>query len=145
MNLHAPVGATKKRKVLGRGPGCGRGCTSGRGNKGQGSRSGFSQQVGFEGGQMPLARRIPKRGFNNKRFANAFQTVNIGALENFDEGERVDYSALLKQGLVDRKNNHVKLLGGGTLTKKLHVCVNRASKKAVADIEKLGGTVEIIG
>jgi large subunit ribosomal protein L15 len=145
MNLHAPVGATTKKKVLGRGQGCGRGCTSGRGNKGQGSRSGFSQQVGFEGGQMPLARRIPKRGFNNKTFAHAFQTVNIGELEKFAEGERVDYSALLEHGLVDKKNRYVKLLGGGALTKKLHVRVNRASKKAVADIEKLGGTVEIIG
>ena len=145
MNIHAPAGATKRRKVVGRGPGCGRGCTSGRGNKGQKARSGFSQQVGFEGGQMPLARRIPKRGFRNTRFEKAFQVVNIGDLQIFGNGETVDYDALLKHGMVNKKNTFVKLLGKGDLQRKLHVRVHRASKKAVDAVEKKGGTVELIG
>jgi len=94
---------------------------------------------------MPLARRIPKRGFKNKRFENAFQIVNIGDLKIFGNGETVDYDALLKQGMVNKKNSFVKLLGKGDLTKKLHVRVNRASKKAIDAVEKQGGSVEIIG
>jgi large subunit ribosomal protein L15 len=145
MKLNAPTGSRKGRKVRGRGQGGGNGCTSGRGNKGQGVRSGFSQQIGFEGGQMPLARRIPKRGFNNSSFAKPCQTVNIGDLRIFADGDRVDYEALLGKGLVDKKSRYVKLLGNGTLEKKLHVIVNRASKKAVDEIKKLGGTVEYTG
>ncbi len=144
MNLHAPAGARKKRKILGRGSGTERGGTCGRGTKGQKSRSGYSQQIGFEGGQMPLARRVPKRGFNNRRFEHGFQIVNIGDLERFKNNDRVDYGALLERGLIDKKGEFVKLLGNGKLTKKLRVCVHHASKKAVQEVERLGGTVEII-
>ena len=143
--LKRPAGAAKSGKRVGRGQATGSGCTSGRGNKGQKSRSGFSQQVGFEGGQMPLTRRIPKHGFKNKRFENAFQIVNIDDLKIFGAGETVDYDALLKRGMVNKKHRHVKLLGKGDLTKKLNVRVDRASKKAIDAVEKQGGTVEIIG
>jgi large subunit ribosomal protein L15 len=144
MNLQAPGGAIKKRKTLGRGSGSGRGGTCGRGANGQKSRSGYSQQIGFEGGQMPLARRVPKRGFNNRRFEHGFQIVNIGDLERFRNNDKVDYGVLLERGLVNKRSEFVKLLGNGKLTKKLQVCVHSASKKAVQEVERLGGTVEII-
>ena len=144
MNLRAPGGAVKKRKIVGRGPGTGRGCTSGRGNNGQKSRSGYSRKIGFEGGQMPLARRIPKRGFNNSQYENSFQIINLRDLERFSEGDVVDYETLLAQRLVNRKDGYVKLLGKGEITKKLHVKVNRASKHAVEAVERAGGKVEII-
>jgi large subunit ribosomal protein L15 len=144
MKVHAPVGAMKKRKLVGRGPGTGRGCTSGRGSNGQKSRSGYSRQIGFEGGQMPLARRLPKRGFNNEQFEHMFQIVNIGDLERFGEGERVDYDVMLKRRLVNKKGRYVKLLGKGELTKKLTVVVHKASKKALEGVQKAGGTVEIV-
>jgi len=145
MNLHAPVGSTKKRKIVGRGQGSGRGCTSGRGSNGQKSRSGYSRQIGFEGGQMPLARRLPKRGFNNQQFEHMHQVVNIGDLERFGEGERVDYDVMLTHRLVNKKGRFVKLLGKGELTKKLTVVVHKASKKALEGVQKAGGTVEIAG
>lgn len=145
MKLGAPRGAVKKRKVVGRGTGCGRGCTSGRGSNGQKSRSGYSMKIGFEGGQMPLARRIPKRGFNNFQYEKTFQIINLRDLELFKEGDVIDYEALLSQGLVDRKGKYVKLLGKGEVTKKLHVKVHRASKQAVAAVEKAGGKVELLG
>ena len=144
MNLHAPVGATKKRKIVGRGQGSGRGCTSGRGSNGQKSRSGYSRQIGFEGGQMPLARRLPRRGFNNTQFTHGFQIVNIGDLERFGEGERVDYDLMLKHRLVNRSGRSVKLLGEGELKKKLTVVVHKASKKALEKVLKAGGKVEIV-
>jgi large subunit ribosomal protein L15 len=144
MKLQAPVGATKKRKLVGRGQGSGRGCTSGRGSNGQKSRSGYSRQIGFEGGQMPLARRLPKRGFNNEKFEHEFQIVNIKDLERFGEGERVDYEALRKHRLVNGKGRYVKLLGEGELKKKLTVVVHKASKKAREQVEKAGGKVEIV-
>jgi large subunit ribosomal protein L15 len=144
MKLGAPRGSLKKRKVVGRGQGCGRGCTSGRGSNGQKSRSGYSMKVGFEGGQMPLARRIPKRGFNNFQYEKAFQIVNIRDLERFKESDVIDYDFLLAQGLVNRKVKYVKLLGKGELTKKLNIKVHRASKQAVAAVEKAGGKVEIV-
>ena len=144
MKLGAPRGAVKKRKVVGRGQGCGRGCTSGRGSNGQKSRSGYSMKIGFEGGQMPLARRIPKRGFNNFQYEKAFQIVNIRDLERFKDDDVIDYEFLLTQGLVNRKVKFVKLLGKGALTKKLHIKVHRASKQAVAAVEKAGGKVEIV-
>jgi large subunit ribosomal protein L15 len=145
MKLGAPRGAVKKRKVVGRGQGCGRGCTSGRGSNGQKSRSGYSMKIGFEGGQMPLARRIPKRGFNNDQYEKTFQIINLRDLERFQEGDVIDYDVLLAQRLVDRKVKYVKLLGKGELSKKLHIKVHRASKQAVAAVEKAGGKVEIIG
>jgi large subunit ribosomal protein L15 len=145
MNLRAPAGAVRNRKVLGRGSGSGRGCTSGRGSNGQKARSGYSQKVGFEGGQMPLARRVPKRGFNNVQYENSYQTVNLRDLAVFKEGDVVDYSALLEKRLVNRKTRFVKLLGKGEVEKKLHVKVHRASRSAVERIKKAGGTVELIG
>jgi large subunit ribosomal protein L15 len=144
MNIRAPGGAIKRKKVVGRGPGSGRGCTAGRGSNGQKSRSGYSRQIGFEGGQMPLARRIPKRGFNNKRFENAFQMVNIGDLEKYKDGDKVDYVSLHEKGLINKRVSFIKLLGKGNLTRKLHIIVNKASKRAVEEVEKLGGKVEII-
>ncbi len=145
MKLGAPRGAVKKRKIVGRGQGCGRGCTSGRGSNGQKSRSGYSMKIGFEGGQMPLSRRIPKRGFNNFQYEKSFQIINLRDLERFKEGDVIDYEALLAQGLVNRKVKFVKLLGKGELTKKLHVKVHRASKNAVTAVEKAGGKVELLG
>ena len=144
MKLHTPVGARKKKKIVGRGTGTGNGCTCGRGTKGQKSRSGYSRQIGFEGGQMPLARRIPKRGFNNKRFEHNYQVVNIGDLERYQDGDTINYCVLLKSRLVNKKGSSVKLLGNGKLTKKLNISVNNASKKAIEEVEKLGGKVEIL-
>ena len=144
MNLSPPVGAIRNRKVLGRGSGSGKGCTSGRGNKGQKSRAGFSRQIGFEGGQMPLARRIPKRGFNNNTFERAFQIVNVRDLERYKDGDRVDYDVMLKDRLITKKCRFIKLLGKGELTKKIHVVVNKVSAGAVKTVEKAGGKVELI-
>ena len=144
MKLRAPVGATKKRKVVGRGSGSGVGCTCGRGSNGQKSRSGYSRQIGFEGGQMPLARRIPKRGFNNETFKRGFQVINVRDLNRYEDGDRVDYDKLLEKRLVNKKCLFIKLLGKGELTKKIKVVVHKASDKAVEIVEKSGGTVEIV-
>ena len=144
MSLRAPAGAVKKRKIVGRGQGTGRGCTAGRGNKGQKARSGYSMKIGFEGGQMPLARRVPKRGFNNLQYEKHYQIVNLRDLALFKDGDVVDYGALLEKRLVNRKTGFVKLLGRGEITKKLHVKVHRASNKAIEEIEKAGGRVELL-
>jgi large subunit ribosomal protein L15 len=144
MNLHPPIRSLKKRKIVGRGQGTGNGCTAGRGNNGQKSRSGFSRQLGFEGGQMPLARRIPKRGFNNTKFEKTYQAVNIQDLNRFNDGEEVGYEALLKMGLISKKSRFVKLLAKGELTKKLTIRVHRASDSAKEAVEKANGTLEII-
>jgi len=144
MSIHPPVGSLKKRKTVGRGQGTGSGCTAGRGSNGQKSRSGFSRQMGFEGGQMPLARRIPKRGFNNTKFEKTYQAVNIQDLNRFNDGDEVGYDALLKMGLVNRKNRFVKLLAKGELQKKLHIRVRRASAAAKEAVEKAGGSLDII-
>ena len=144
MMLHPPVGSTKGKKRIGRGQGTGNGCTSGKGNKGQKSRSGYSEKIGFEGGQMPLSRRLPKIGFNNKKFAKEYQVVNIGDLNNkFKDGDVVDYNALLEKRLVNKKNPYVKLLAKGQIDKKVNIVVAKASKKAIDLIEKAGGKVEI--
>jgi large subunit ribosomal protein L15 len=144
MNLRSPAGATRNRRRVGRGQGSGSGCTSGRGNKGQKARSGYGRKLGFEGGQMPLIRRMPKRGFRNGAFHRPYQLVNTGSLNRYKDDDKVDYERLLKDGLVNRKNIYVKLLGKGDLTKKLHMVVDRASKKAREAVEKLGGTLEIV-
>ena len=143
--LKRPAGAVKERRRVGRGQGTGNGCTSGRGNKGQKARSGYGRKIGFEGGQTPLIRRTPKRGFTNGSFERVFQAVNIGALNGYQDGETVDYKALLKAKLVNKKSPHVKLLGGGELKKKLTIVVGRTSKSAREAVEKLGGKVEIAG
>jgi large subunit ribosomal protein L15 len=143
MNLRSPAGSTKNRKRVGRGQGSGSGCTSGRGNKGQKARSGYGRKLGFEGGQMPLIRRMPKRGFRNGPFQRPYQLVNTGSLNRYKDGDKVDYDTLVKDGLVGRKNPYVKLLGKGELARKLHVVVHRASKSAREAVEKLGGTLEL--
>lgn len=148
MRLHdigpAP-GATKNKKRIGRGPGSGTGKTAGRGMNGQKSRRGFSRRWGFEGGQMPLVRRVPKRGFTNI-FREEFAEVNVGRLVTFEAGAEVTPEILVEKGLL-RKNEtvRVKLLGKGDLSVALTVKVHRASAGARAKIEAAGGKVEIIG
>lgn len=144
MSLSPPAGSRKKKKVRGRGYGSGKGGSCGRGTKGQKARSGYSRAPGFEGGQMPLSRRTPKRGFNNKRFENFYQVVNLKDLNRYHNGQTVDYNLLLKDRLVNRKNSYVKLLGKGRITKKLHVVVNKVSEGAKKEVEKQGGSVELV-
>ena len=142
MELKAPKGAGRKRKVLGRGRGTGHGTRAGRGNKGQNSRSGGGVRPGFEGGQMPLYRRIARRGFNNKRFQTTVVVVNIRDIDGrFESGETVSRQSLCDRGLIKRTDEVVKVLGDGELTKKLTVDVDRVSASARAKIEKAGGTV----
>jgi large subunit ribosomal protein L15 len=131
----------KKRKRVGRGPGSGLGKTCGRGTKGQQSRSGGGTPPGFEGGQMPLYRRLPKRGFNNAKFRTVYSIVNVSQLEKaFDNEATVDAAAIRDARLVNAKSGPIKVLGGGELTKKLHITADRFSKSAVAKIEAAGGT-----
>jgi large subunit ribosomal protein L15 len=129
---------------LGQGEATGHGRTSGRGGKGQTARSGSSIRIGFEGGQMPLIRRIPKRGFNNARHATRFLPVNLAALNRFDDGARVDEAALRSAGLANGPAAGVKILGEGELTKKLTVSAHAFSASARAKIEAKGGTCEIV-
>src|SRR5215212_6670754 len=119
-NLKPKKGARHAKKRVGRGPGSGHGKTAARGEKGQKSRSGYSRQIGFEGGQMPLHRRIPKRGFTNI-FKKTHAVVNVSDLERFDNGATIDESTLRQAGLVKGQNAGVKILGNGSLTKKLTV------------------------
>ena len=131
----------KKRKRVGRGPGSGLGKTCGRGTKGQQSRSGGGTPPGFEGGQMPLYRRLPKRGFNNAKFRTVYSIVNVSQLEKaFDNEATVDAAAIRDARLVNAKSGPIKVLGGGELTKKLHITADRFSKSARAKIEAVGGT-----
>jgi large subunit ribosomal protein L15 len=134
------AGANKKRRRVGRGPGSGLGKTSGRGHKGAGSRSGSTGATLLEGGQMPLFRRIPKRGFNNAEFRTAYNVVNVGDLEGrFDAGAHVTPEAILEAGLIRNLRYKVKVLGGGELTKKLKVEAAKFSKAAEEKIKKAGG------
>jgi large subunit ribosomal protein L15 len=143
-SLHAPVGATHKKVIVGRGQSSGLGTTAGRGNKGQNARSGGKTYPGFEGGQMPLYRRLAHRGFNNSNFAREFSVVNLVDLEAaYAAGETVDLNSLLAKGLV-KKLRAVKVLGNGDLTKKLTVKVDKVSKSAKEKIEKAGGSVELL-
>ena len=143
-NLKPRPGAKHRRKRLGQGESSGHGKTSGRGGKGQTARSGSSIRIGFEGGQMPLIRRIPKRGFNNARFAIVRIAVNVGDLNQFENGARVDETALRSVGLANGRADGVKILGTGELTKKLTVIASAVSASAKAKIEAKGGTVEIV-
>ena len=144
MNLADIRGAylpRKKRKRVGRGPGSGRGKTCGRGHKGQQSRSGGGTPIGFEGGQMPLYRRLPKRGFNNAKFRVIYAIVNIAQLDNaFEDGANVDATAIRDARLINQKRGRIKVLGGGELSKKLHVKADRFSESAIKKIEAAGGT-----
>lgn len=144
-DLKPRPGAKHRRKRLGQGESSGHGKTAGRGGKGQTARSGSSIRIGFEGGQMPLIRRIPKRGFNNARFGTTYIPVNIESLNEFEDGARVDEAALRNAGLVNGKGDGVKILGDGELKKKLAVSVHAFSASAKAKIEGKGGSCEIIG
>ena len=144
-DLKPRPGAKHRRKRLGQGESSGHGKTSGRGGKGQTARSGSSIRIGFEGGQMPLIRRMPKRGFNNARFATRYLAVNVGDLDRFDSGARVDEAALRSAGLANGRVSGVKILGGGELSKKLVVSASAFSASARAKIEAKGGTCEMIG
>lgn len=143
-DLKPADGSKHRRKRIGRGPGSGRGGhTSTRGQKGQGSRSGSSTRPGFEGGQLPLARRLPKRGFNNKKFATVYIPVNLDSLNQFDDGATVDEAALRVAGLVNGRGDGVKILGQGELEKKLTVKAAAFSASARAAIEGKGGSCEV--
>ena len=142
-NLKPAIGSTKNRKRIGRGPGSGTGKTSGKGHKGQNARSGGGVKPGFEGGQMPLQRRLPKRGFvslNKKVYA----LVNLQDLTTFEAGSIVDLEVLTKTGLVGSVKDGVKILGTGELATALTVKAHKFSKSAAAKIEAAGGTVEVI-
>ena len=143
-NLKPRPGAKHRTKRLGQGESSGHGKTSGRGGKGQTARSGSSVRIGFEGGQMPPIRRIPKRGFNNTRFTIAYSPVNVGDLNQFEDGARVDETALRSVGLVNGPKLGVKILGTGDLTKKLVLIVTAISASAKTKIEAKGGSVELI-
>ena len=132
------------RKRVGRGPGSGTGKTSGKGHKGQNARSGGGVRPGFEGGQLPLFRRLSKRGFNNYNFRTVYATVNVGDLERFEEGTTVTKELLIEAGLVKKELDGIKVLGNGELTKKLNVQANKFSSTAKAKIENVGGTTEVI-
>lgn len=143
-NLKPRPGSKHRTKRLGQGESSGRGKTAGRGGKGQTARSGSSIRIGFEGGQMPLIRRIPKRGFNNAEFTTAYSPVNVGELNQFEDGARVDETALRSLGLANGPKLGIKILGSGDLTKKLVVVVSAISASAKTKIEAKGGSVEII-
>ena len=146
MNLHelspAP-GSTQVGKRKGRGPGTGNGKTAGRGHKGQWARSGGGVRIGFEGGQMPLARRLPKRGFNNI-FAKPLEVINLTSLNKFEDGATVNVSDLLEKGILSKCEYGVKVLGNGSLTKKLTVRATAFSASAKEKIEAAGGKAEVI-
>lgn len=143
-SIHPAVGATKTRKRVGRGPGSGTGKTAGRGENGQKSRSGYSRKAGFEGGQLPLYRRLPKRGFTNARFKVEYAVINLDDLNKFEDGATVTPELLKEMGLLKNQLSGVKVLGNGTLTKKLTVKAHKFSASAEAAIEKSGGKVEVI-
>jgi len=143
-DLKPRPGAKHRTKRIGQGESSGHGRTSGRGGKGQTARSGSSIRIGFEGGQMPLIRRIPKRGFNNTRFATRYLAVNVGDLEQFDNGARVDETALRAAGLANGRASGVKILGDGELSKKLTVSAHAFSASARAKIEAKGGACEVV-
>ena len=146
MKLHelSPVpGSNPKAFRKGRGNGSGNGKTAGRGQKGQWSRSGGGVRVGFEGGQMPLARRLPKRGFHNI-FAKPLEAINVSALEKFEDGAVVTVEELLEKGILSKCEYGVKILGNGSITKKLTVKANAFSESAKAKIEEAGGKAEVV-
>jgi len=143
-DITSVAGKHKARKRVGRGRGAGSGKTCGRGHKGQNSRAGAKRQTLSEGGQMPLFRRLPKRGFSNVQFADQYEIVNICQLENFDDGANVGVAQLLEAGLVCKAKSKVKILGNGALTKKLTVTVHKFSKSAQEKIAGCGGTASVI-
>lgn len=140
--LGPAYGATTKRKIVGRGIGSGTGKTAGKGHKGQKARTGGKIRRGFEGGQTPLYRRIPKRGFNN-HFAKEYAIANIADLEVFDNDTVVDSKVLIEKGLVNKELDGIKVLGNGKLTKKLTVVATKFSKSAIEKIQAVGGKIEV--
>lgn len=147
MKLHTITpadGAVKARKRVGRGPGSGTGKTAGRGENGQKSRSGAGVRVGFEGGQTPLFRRLPKRGFSNARFKKVYAVINLDELNKFEDGATVTPLVLKEMGLIKKAIDGIKVLGNGTLEKKLIVKANKFSLSAKKQIEDLGGKAEVI-
>jgi large subunit ribosomal protein L15 len=143
-DLKPRPGAKHRRKRLGQGESSGHGKTSGRGGKGQTARSGSSIRIGFEGGQMPLIRRMPKRGFNNARHTTRYVGVNLDSLNQFDNGAKVNVDAFRKAGLANGPVKLIKVLGDGELTKKLTVIAHAFSASARSKIEAKGGTCEVI-
>ncbi len=144
-DLHPVKGSTHKAKRLGQGIGSGTGKTSGKGHKGDKSRTGGGVRPGFEGGQMPLTRRTPKRGFNNARFAKVFQIVNLDALDKkFEAGAEVDQQAMFEARVIRKKNIPVKVLSDGELKKALKIKAGAFSKEAAKKIEAAGGTHEVV-
>ena len=146
MNLHElspAVGSKRIAKRIGRGHGSGQGKTAGKGHKGQKARSGGGVRPGFEGGQMPLQRRVPKRGFNNI-FAKKIIAVNVGSLNVFEDGATVDAQALMDAGIVKKEYDGLKILSNGKLTKKLNVKASAFSESAKQKIEEAGGKAEVI-
>jgi large subunit ribosomal protein L15 len=144
-NLHPAKGSTHRKKRLGRGPGTGRGKTSGRGEKGQKSRSGYSMKIGFEGGQMPLHRRLPKRGFTNI-FKKKWIEVSLAALEKaFAENDEVTPEVMHHRGIIKKAKHDIVVLGNGDVSKSLKVSAHRFTKSAREKIEKAGGAVTVIG
>ncbi|HOS29222.1 MAG TPA: 50S ribosomal protein L15 [Treponemataceae bacterium] len=142
--LTAPEGANKKKRIVGRGSSSGLGTTAGRGNKGQQSRSGGKVYVGFEGGQMPLYRRIAHRGFSNYPFKEEYAVFNLTEIEaKYENGETVDKESLIKKGILKKARSLVKILGDGNVTKKLTINVDKISASAKEKIEKAGGTVTV--
>ena len=143
-DLSPAAGSTKERKRIGRGPASGQGKTAGKGHKGQKARAGRGMRAGFEGGQMPLQRRIPKRGFNNI-FATEMAIANVAALDKyFEDGATVTVDALIEKGIIKKTMDGVKILGQGELTKKLTVQANAFSDSAKSKIEAAGGKAEVI-
>jgi large subunit ribosomal protein L15 len=142
-NLKPPAGQTKGRKRIGRGMGSGRGKTSTRGSKGQHAGTGFGQKRGFEGGQMPIHRRLPKRGFTNI-FKEEYAIVNLGRLEKL-EGDTFNLDKLMELGVIKKQGKGLKVLGTGQLTRKLTVEAHQFSKSALEKIQKAGGTAQVIG
>jgi large subunit ribosomal protein L15 len=139
------AGAHKRPKRIGRGKGSGHGKTCGRGHKGCGQRAGYSMRASYEGGQMPLFRRIPKRGFNNFNFERRFEIVNVSQLERvFDDGSTITVESLVSAGLVDNLKSKIKVLGDGQLTKKLDITAQKFSKSAEQKISGCGGTAKVV-
>ena len=142
--IHPTEGATHSKKIVGRGPGSGLGKTSGRGEKGQKARSGYSHKPGFEGGQLPLYRRLPKRGFSNAMFKKVYAVINLDDLNKFDNDAVVTPEILKEMGLIKNSLDGIKVLGRGSLEKKLVVKAHKFSATAKEQIEKLGGKAEVI-
>ena len=142
--LEKNIGATYKRKIVGRGRGSGLGKTSGKGHKGQNARSGGGVRAIFEGGQTPLYRRLPKRGFNNYEFAIKYAVINVGDLNRFEDGTVVSPALLKEVGLVKKQLDGIKVLGNGILEKKLTIQANKFSKTALEKIEASGSKFEVM-